>query len=54
MKNSKWIKTSSETVCNEKEILWMQIAFHYNDRFGIMRMPTITPQNLDLYLTMDH
>jgi hypothetical protein len=54
MINSKWTRTSSKTICNEKEALWMQIAFHCNGKFGIMGMYAITFQNLNLYLAMDH
>jgi hypothetical protein len=32
----------------------MQTTFHCKGRFGIMRMPTRIPQDLDLYLVMDH
>jgi hypothetical protein len=54
MINSKWIRTISVIVCNEKEALWTQIAFHCKARFGIVRMPIITPQDLDLYPIVDH
>jgi hypothetical protein len=54
MINSKQTRTSSETICNEKKAMWMQTAFHCKGRFGVMRMFAKIPQNLDLYLTMDH
>jgi hypothetical protein len=54
MINSKQIRTSSETICNEKKAMWMQTTFHCKGKFGIMRMLVKTPQNLDLNLTMDH
>jgi len=54
MINSKWTRTSSKIICNEKEAPWTQTTFHYKPRFGTMKMPTKTPQNLDLYLVMDH
>jgi hypothetical protein len=36
MINTKRTRTSSKIVCNEKEAPWMQIAFHYKARFGIV------------------
>ncbi len=54
MINSKWIKTFSRIICNEKKASWTQIAFHCKARFGIVRMLTKTLQDLDLYSTMDH
>jgi len=53
MINTKWTKTSSKIVCNEKEAPWMQIAFHCKARFGTMKMHVKTFQNLDLYLVVD-
>jgi hypothetical protein len=50
MINSKWTRTSSKIICNEKEAPWTQTTFYYKPRFGIMR----TPRNLDLYLVVDH
>jgi len=54
MINSKQTKTSLDSICNEKKAMWMQTTFHCKGRFGIMKMLAKTPQNLDLYLTMDH
>ena len=50
MINTKWIRTSSQIVCNEKEAPWIHITFHRKARFKTMRMPTKTPQDLDQYL----
>jgi hypothetical protein len=54
MINSKWTRTSSKIICNEKKALWTQTTFHYKPRFGTMRTSTRTPGNLDLYLVVDH
>ncbi len=54
MINTKWTKTSSQIVCNEKEAPWTKTAFHYKARFVIVKMFTRTFQNLDLYPIMDH
>jgi hypothetical protein len=53
MINTKRTITSLKIVCDEKEAPWMQIAFHYKARFGIMRMLVKTFQGLDLYLVVD-
>jgi len=32
----------------------MQIAFHCKGRFQLVKMPIRTPQDLDMYLVVDH
>jgi len=54
MINSKWTITSLKAVCIEKEAQWMQIAFHCKGRFQLVKMPIRTPQDLDMYLVVDH
>ncbi len=47
--NSKRIRTSLETVCNERKAQWMQTLFHCKGRFGTMRMHARTLRDLETY-----